>query len=260
MYRQNFVLFLGISGIPRLLSLAVGLLGISVSSTPGHVGIIGGTTTVGLTLIGLLVGMVVYLLAQGGTVVAVNEIYLGRSTSVTASLQRAWSEALPLFGVVFLNGLAIGAASIALVIPGIWVACRLLVCIPAALIEGRGPSNSLSRSWDLTKGFALRSLVIYLLYFVIALGVGSLLLFPVSFLIGLATKSGDFGLVRIYLALDQVLSAAFEVLVTPIFLIAASIFYFDLRVRKEAFDLQFMMDPNSERSARGGDSVPTILS
>jgi hypothetical protein len=33
------------------------------------------------------------------------------------------------------------------------------------------------------------------------------------------------------------------VLVTPVLTIASSIFYFDLRVRKEAFDLQLMMNP-----------------
>ena len=34
----------------------------------------------------------------------------------------------------------------------------------------------------------------------------------------------------------------------PFLLIASAVFYFDLRVRKEAFDLQFMMDPESERT------------
>jgi hypothetical protein len=34
-----------------------------------------------------------------------------------------------------------------------------------------------------------------------------------------------------------------QVLVSPVLTIAAAVYYYDLRVRKEAFDLQFMMNP-----------------
>jgi hypothetical protein len=44
-------------------------------------------------------------------------------------------------------------------------------------------------------------------------------------------------------ALMQVGNFIAGVLITPILTIACSIFYFDLRVRKEAFDLQLMMNP-----------------
>jgi hypothetical protein len=50
-------------------------------------------------------------------------------------------------------------------------------------------------------------------------------------------------------SLAQVGGTIASTLTTPFLLIATSVFYFDLRVRKEAFDLQFMMDPNSERVA-----------
>ncbi len=209
-------------------------------------------------MVGIVVGIIVYLLSQGGTVVAVSEIYLGRSTSIDAALRRAWSEALSLFGVVVLNGIAISVSFIALIIPGFYVACRLLVCVPAALIEGRGPGDSLSRSWNLTKGFAGRAFVIYLLYFVIAISIEALVDIPLGVAINAAKYNVE--LVRDYSMLLQVLNTAITVLIEPVLLIASSVFYFDLRVRKEAFDLQFMMDPGSERLARGGDSVPSILS
>jgi hypothetical protein len=53
-------------------------------------------------------------------------------------------------------------------------------------------------------------------------------------------------------------TAAAEVLAQPILLIATSIFYYDLRVRKEAFDLQLMMNPGGPAPA-GPGSVPSIL-
>jgi hypothetical protein len=43
--------------------------------------------------------------------------------------------------------------------------------------------------------------------------------------------------------MQTVISAALEALLTPILLIATAVYYYDLRVRKEALDLQLMM-PN----------------
>ena len=53
----------------------------------------------------------------------------------------------------------------------------------------------------------------------------------------------DPAMLRVWTALMQIGNFVAGVLVTPILTIASSIFYFDLRVRKEAFDLQLMMNP-----------------
>jgi len=53
------------------------------------------------------------------------------------------------------------------------------------------------------------------------------------------------------------------VVATPILLIATAIFYYDLRVRKEAFDLQFMLNPNAAAPSTPGASpsgVPSMFS
>ncbi len=269
LYRRNFLLFIGICGIPHLLTLAIGLVQIYLIQYPalrsGH-----GTAAavvlwrvawiaIVIGLVEVVVGIVVYLLSQGGTIFAVTEIYLGRSTSISVSLRRVWDEIGSLFGVVVLNGLATLGAFLALIIPGIYVACRLLVCVPAALIEGRGPSESLSRSWNLTRGCAGRAFVLYILYFVLTIAIGGLAGAPLQ--VAIVSARHDPAMLRFYLALNQVVSVAINVLITPVILIGTSVFYFDLRVRKEAFDLQFMMDPTSERRVQGGSStVPSILS
>jgi hypothetical protein len=56
-----------------------------------------------------------------------------------------------------------------------------------------------------------------------------------------------------WVALNAVGSAVIQFMVTPILLIATSIYYYDLRVRKEAFDLQVMMDPD-------GSQIPRVAS
>src|SRR2546430_13250217 len=45
-----------------------------------------------------------YLFAQGGTVFAVSELYLGRTTTIGASLGRMRGQLGSLFGVILLNG------------------------------------------------------------------------------------------------------------------------------------------------------------
>jgi hypothetical protein len=41
--------------------------------------------------------------------------------------------------------------------------------------------------------------------------------------------------------------------------IATAVFYFDLRVRKEGFDLQFMMDPDAAQRVPRSSDIPSIL-
>ena len=255
LYRRNFLLFIGISAIPQLLVLAMQLA--QIAFMPTRVPIQPTTTDfqvagsgfstggvlgfLGVAIVGLIVYVFAYLFSQGGTVFAVSELYLGRATTIGQSLGRVRGELGSLFGVIILNGLVTGVAFLLLIIPGIYMACRLCVCIPAALLENLGPRESLERSFGLTKENAGRAFLILLLYSVILYA--ALFLFDIPFAIGIQVESHNPSMVRLLTALMQVGNFVAGVLVTPVLTIASSIFYFDLRVRKEAFDLQLMMNP-----------------
>jgi hypothetical protein len=256
LYRRNFLLFIGISAIPQLLVLAMQLAQIALmparkvvaplpttefqGSSAGFV-IAGVAGAILLVIVGVIVYFVAYLFSQGGTVYAVSELYLGRTTTIGQSLSRMRGELWSLFGVVFLNGLVTGLCFLLLIIPGIYMACRLCVCIPAALLENLGPRESLERSFGLTKENAGRAFLIFLLYVVILYA--ALFLFDIPFGIAMQSAAKDPAMLRVWTALMQVGNFVATVLVTPVITIATSIFYFDLRVRKEAFDLQLMMNP-----------------
>jgi uncharacterized membrane protein len=192
-----------------------------------------------------VLGVVIYLIAilfsQGGTVFAVSELYLGRTTTIGQSFSRAKSELGTLFGVLFLNGLVLIVGFLLLIIPGIYMMCRLCVAVPAALLENLGPRDALERSFALTKGNAGRSFLIYLLYIVILYA--AMMLFAIPFAVGVGASQNDPVVLRMWTALSEVGTFVAEVLITPILTISMAIFYFDLRVRKEAFDLQIMMNP-----------------
>lgn len=266
-YRQNFLLFVGITAIPHLLTLALNLAQVTLGRTtttsgtvalstanPSHVQ--GASASAGLMafgIVGALVAVVVYLIAylfsQGGTIYAVSDLYLGRPTTIGASLQRMWGQLLNLFGVSVLNGMVVLVATVFLIIPGIYMACRLITCVPAALLEDLGARASLERSFALTKGSAGRAFLIYLIYAVMLYAIIMVFMFPSLLLVAMAAKNP--GMAWISLALMQVGSFVAGILVGPFLLIATSVFYYDLRVRKEAFDLQMMMDPS-------GTVTPTV--
>jgi hypothetical protein len=268
LYRKNFVLFLGINALPQLLVLALKLaqtlLMPAGGITPGGGGPLQTSPAAGLMafgLIGAIVAIVVYLVsylfAQGGTVYAVSELYLGRSTTIGASLSRMKGQLLSLLGVTILNGLAIMGGFIFLIIPGIYIACRLITCVPAALLEDIGPRDSLSRSFFLTKDNAGRAFVIYLLYVIMIYAAMFLFMFPFAFLLGLAMVK-DPSTVRTWMFMTNIGEFLATVLVSPFLTIATAVFYYDLRVRKEAFDLQFMMNPTGALPA-GNAGVPHTL-
>lgn len=138
LYRRNFLLFFGITALPQLLVLGFNLFQILVKGRPAVSKEVS-ASVVGLGILAALLGFVVYLVAylfvHGGTVYAVSDLYLGRSTSIGACLRRMRGQAGTLSGVLILNGLVVMAALIFLIIPGIYMACRLMTCIPAALLE-----------------------------------------------------------------------------------------------------------------------------
>ena len=101
-YRGSFLLFIGISAIPRILVLILNLaqvfvlvpMGIPMGGVGQHppgspealLKGLGALMIIGT--LGFVVGLLVVLLTQGATIVAVSEIYLGRSITIAESFRK----------------------------------------------------------------------------------------------------------------------------------------------------------------------------
>lgn len=110
---------------------------------------------------------------------------------------------------------------------------RILFTSQAIIAESKGPLEALSRSWNLTKGFWWRTLG-YLLVIVI---INAIITFvPTVLASGLAAVFVED--VIVLQLINGAVSAIGSVLVTPFTLIAVTLMYFDLRIRKEGFDLE----------------------
>lgn len=115
---------------------------------------------------------------------------------------------------------------------------RFLFTSQTVMAEGKGPIEALGRSWNLTKGSFWRTfgifLVVAILTFLVQLVPSSIL--TAVLLVPLA-RGAEPDLVQQQL-LSTVVTALTSVLTTPFQLVAFTLMYFDLRIRKEGFDLE----------------------
>jgi hypothetical protein len=247
LYREHFGLFVGIAALPNLVMLVFrfGVLLITRTTASGQAPNLASPGFLGGVVLGAL-GSVVLLLvlvgiSQAATISAVSDLFLGRETSVRNSYAAAKGHILTVIVIMILSGLATGIGFIFLIIPGIYLACRLAVSVPVSVVENDSPVQSMERSMELTKDYAGQMFLLLLLVFVLTYVVAVLLQFPVMFFaISAAMAKHQVSLgVTTYSYIAEFLS---QVLVGPIGTISAALMYYNLRVRKEGFDIQHLMN------------------
>ena len=216
--------------IPSMLSLAVGGPAEDASLTDTSL-----TETI-LTLASVLIGII----AGAASVFCVGQVLAGRNVDVMDCYGRALSVLLPLLATTIIIGLAlVGSAILVLVLIGIPLFFFVLViwffAVQAVAIESKSTFDALRRSQELVKGNWWRVFGIGVLF--ILLGI-ALLVPPiiVSVIVGSVNE-----------VLSSVVMAVAFALVTPVLYIGSTLLYIDLRVRKEGYGLQGLMDDLARR-------------
>jgi MFS family permease len=266
--RANIVLFIGIALIPYLIvEIVQRVSGLSQTFDPNDLARLfepGATGTFPTRRLqpadpaaiaaAVIVATVVSMILYGALTAAVGERYLGRSITIRQAFERGLRAAVPLFFslivaligfvVLFLvlavalavfNSSAlvavaviIGLISICFVMP--WAFLSLAVLGPVIVIEHLGPLAAIRRSFHLMDKARLRTLGLYILVAIIASILG--LIFSLLFLVSFVTDATVRGV------LQTTASVASSTISAPLIYGALVILYYDLRVRKEAFDLQ----------------------
>ena len=231
LYRRHFAPLVTVSlvctGLPLLLRLFTEAAGGLMANLP-------------LAAIYLLSMVVLSLVATGATVFIVSESYLGRPLSAGDALSRS----TPYLGRILVSSMLIafivGLGLLFLIVPGIILGSGLGVAIPAVVLESdRSASAALSRSWELTRGsrwriFALGMTLLILLYIPLVAITGLLaVLLPRS--AGSLSAATSMSAV-VALAAGGVV----QLVLYPLFYCVLTIAYYDLRVRKEGFDLELL--------------------
>jgi len=202
------------------------------------------------------------LFLTAGAIRIISDSYLGRPTTLAPAIALGMSKILPLFGVALgkgillglilglvfvIAGLSIPAAAagggavvvlFALVFAGlalwlfVFVACGYAVTSQIVVLEPLdGAFDSFGRSWELTRGLKLKvagvAFVAWLILFAptVALGVYAGILQQTNALWGQILQAG---------------LALLPIVLSPILACVFTILYYDLRIRREGFDLQML--------------------
>ncbi len=146
------------------------------------------------------------------------------------------------FGLGFLAFLAGSAAVFAIA----WLALGYSIGMAVCVVEQKPAWESLTRAWHLSKGTRGRIFVLFLLVVVLSMVVsmaGYMISLVVATMAAVLGKSALFAAAAAVIAglLYALASIGGQILLTPITWIALVLFYYDQRVRKEGFDIEWMM-------------------
>jgi hypothetical protein len=166
---------------------------------------------------------------------AASDVYLGRPISVSTVYRAALRRFGSVLWVIVLYTIPVFIGTVLFVVPGIFLLVRWVVAPVVVMLEdARGP-KALGRAWRLSKGFwwrmfglgLLTVLMAYIISGIVSVVPNLLAHFagPVAWVIGGAG------------------TALGAVIVTPFITIVLVLQYFDLRIRKEAFDLSLLAGP-----------------
>jgi hypothetical protein len=174
------------------------------------------------------------LVATAACLKIVSDAYLGTETSWRDSLRFGLSKTPSILWIAVLSGLGVGLGAILCIAPGIWLYVAWCIGIPVLLVEGLRGSKAMTRSFQLVRGRwwpTFGTLIIAgLITAAVAFALGIL---SVPLLLSGASYTTRQAVSAITRGIGSVFTTPFSAAVT-------ALIYFELRVRKEGFDLALM--------------------
>jgi Membrane domain of glycerophosphoryl diester phosphodiesterase len=193
-----------------------------------------GTQAAGGLLIAIL-SILLTSIAAAACFRAVSSVYLGETPTVGGSLSFAANKVLSVVWLSILFGFGLIIPLLFFLLPGIWLAVAWSVAFPVLLSEGLGGGKALGRSFRLVKGRWWSTfgtlIVMYLIVLVISLIVGGLL---GTALVASQDSEAVAGV------LTTIINTVSSLITLPLYAAVLTILYYDLRVRKEGFDLHLL--------------------
>jgi hypothetical protein len=188
-----------------------------------------------LLLLGLL-SVVLAAIAVGASTYLVADAYLDRDLSAGDALRKAMGIAGRLMVVGMLFSLGVGLGFILFIIPGFFLLSGLVLSTPIAVLEPDVRTvGTLDRSWQLTRGHRGKVFLTMLVAMALII-VPSVAAFAVGLFAGMMLS------LTTRLIVSAVVSGVVGVFVTPYIYVVLTVLYYDLRVRKEGFDLEVLTE------------------
>ena len=267
-YRAKPLLFIGLSAIWYLLLVlffivlavvvfASVLAGFARQLTTANPELIAGTIVgiIGFVFIAVVVAILLFSAQSAALVHAAARRYLAKDVTIGDAFRAGLGASARLFvagilvflaivalwAVLFIAAaltnqfLAFAVAFIVAVVATGYLGASWLVAPVIVVMEKMGPVAALGRAWRLSEGNRWRILAMQLLLFILNL----ILSIVIGALFGgfaaVGSTSDQIGLSNV---VQSLVNFASTIVWAPVEWIAFTVLYYDLRVRKEAFDLQ----------------------
>lgn len=186
------------------------------------------------TLYTFVVGSVVF----ASLIIAAADAYHGRAIEPAAALRVALRYAVPVALVTLALWAAVGLGLLLLIVPGLYLLARNGAAPMAVVLEPKGARAAFKRSTQLTVGSGRKVLAVYVLAYlpVLLVSWGAM-----GVLLALGTPLG-------WVEVGTALAGA---LLTPFVAGALAILYYDLRIIREGYDLEYLAAeaPETPRAA-----------
>lgn len=248
-YRSNFITFISITAIALVPLSLLYLLSFA--------------TLEDATIVDFLQAIIITNLLSPALCATVMLLYRGQqtdfATAYSIGAQRMLSVlstnllmglliGLPIGLLVFFAifaGFAPGAGTSLIAIGGflvlipllIYLSVRLLLVVPVIVIESASGWQAITRSWALTRGFFWRIVGISLLTGILIFLLAELPVLLVGMFFG---AEGITGNLRLFQGAAVVVAQVGQIITLPIQWAIYTLFYYDLRVRNEGYDLELL--------------------
>jgi hypothetical protein len=225
--RQDYVKFLTIMGIayvPYLLAMM--LLQRAIGVSPDDASVAGAL----FAIVSFFASALWLTVVTAAIVVAASDAYTGREVDVGRALRGVLPRVWGVLAVAFLRTLVASIGFLFFIIPGFYFYARYVAAPAALIVERRGALSAMGRSSDLTrdekwrifKTLVLAWIIFFLLY----------MLFAVA---GQMAAEA----VGVPMLTDLAIAVA-TILIYPLTSIVETLIYYDLRIRKEGYDIELM--------------------
>jgi hypothetical protein len=250
LYKKNFRLFFGIA---MLLAVPLGAVLVATPATSGWRYAVN------------IVGNIAAMFTSGALTYAALERYLGRETTIIGAYRFGANRFLRLLSASIILFLAAMGGFLALVIPCFFVLLWGMLLMPIVVVENRGGVAAFKRARELSGGHLWR-------LFVLALGLGLAIFIFALALVALASvvvalvapnqaEAIDLSNSAELLgeAVGIVLTILFQAVWWPLLAAAQLLLYLDLRIRREAYDLELLAEAAEARVAAARAAVSAVL-
>lgn len=128
---------------------------------------------------------------------------------------------------------------------------RFVLTEPAVIIDKTGGMKALRRSWKLMSGSMGKGFLLYLIVIAVTTTLTGIIAGPTTVIISMATISKG-AVSPFVLIMHTLLSTILNTLTAPFLSIVAILLYYDIRIRKEGFDLELLANELDQKAQETG--------